>query len=207
MRINSLQVLPFLLILVSSLATANELPNVLNPVVNATPPGAKVTAGYFTLENTTSEAITITGAYSPSITKVEIHLSTIENDVAKMIKQDSVVVPAGENLEFKHGGYHLMLMELTESLKPEQMVDIVLVTSKGDLMLEMPVMKMNMMKHGDMKHDKHKDKNMNHDKHEENKMKHDKHEDKKMEHGDMKHDSSENGKMEHGKTDEDKQSN
>jgi len=114
---------------------------IIDPVVTATPPGAKVTAGYFKLMNKSAEDLTITGAYSPTISKIEIHLSTIKDDVASMVKQESLIIKAGDSLEFKHGSYHLMLMELSEPLKENDSVDVILITSAGEMLIEMPVKK------------------------------------------------------------------
>jgi len=132
----------------STLSAAGEFPLVVDPVVNATPPGAKVTAGYFTLVNETDAEINITGAYSPTIAKVEIHQSLVKDDVAIMELQDSVSIQPGATVEFVHGGYHLMLMELTEPLEPGQSVDIILITSAGDMLIEMPVQKIGMAMRG-----------------------------------------------------------
>lgn len=147
----------FFLSLWSASVAAAEFPIIIDPVVNATPPGAKVTAGYFTLVNETDKDITITGAYSPTITKLEIHLSSIKDDVASMTKQDSVSVEIGGKLEFAHGSYHLMLMDLTKPLRENDMVDIILITSSGDMLIEMPVRKPGMKKgkHADMKKNEH----------------------------------------------------
>jgi len=128
----------------STISIADKNPIIVDPVVNATPPGAKVTAGYFKLVNQTDTEITITGAYSPSIAKIEIHRSFIKDDVAKMEKQESVSVKPGDTIEFAHGGYHLMLMELTQALTTGQIVDIILTTTAGDMMIEMPVQKIGM---------------------------------------------------------------
>jgi len=138
-----------ILCLWSTVVAAEEFPLVVDPVVNATPPGAKVTAGYFTLVNESSKEVTITGAYSPTIAKVEIHKSLIKDDVAKMEIQDSVSLQPGATIEFTHGSYHLMLMELTEPLKPGQSVDVILITSIGDMLIEMPVQKIGAELHGD----------------------------------------------------------
>jgi len=128
---------------------------IIDPVVNATPPGSKVTAGYLTLVNETEKDIIITGAYSPTISQVEIHLSSVKNDVASMEKQDTVSIKAGDTLEFTHGSYHLMLMQLTEPLKENDSVDIILMTSIGEMLIEMPVRKPGMKKdeHAEMKKD------------------------------------------------------
>jgi len=128
----------------STVSVGNEFPMVIDPVINATPPDSKVTAGYFTLINENNTEIVITKAYSPTIAKVEIHRSFVKDDVAKMERQDSVILAPGATIEFEHGGYHLMLMELTEPLTAGQTVDIILSTSVGDMLIEMPVEKMGM---------------------------------------------------------------
>lgn len=128
--------------LFSSISSASEFPIIIDPVVNATPPGAEVTAGYLTLINETSNEIVITGAYSPTIVQVEIHRTIIKDDVAKMELQDSINLAPGATVKFEHGDYHLMLMALTKPLKEGQSVDIILSTSVGDMLIEMPVKKM-----------------------------------------------------------------
>jgi len=127
-------------------------PHIMNPFVTATPPGATVAAGYLKIMNMSDKPLEITGAQSTSVSRVEIHLSSIVDDVAKMEKVDSLVVPAGETVELKHGSYHLMLMELTSSLKPGDTVDITLNTSSGEVSLQMPVVKQSMSGGHDMKH-------------------------------------------------------
>lgn len=183
------KILLFLSLWSASLAAA-EFPIFIDPVVNATPPGAKVTAGYFTLVNETEKEITITDAYSPTIAKVEIHLSSVKDDVATMEKQDSVSVKAGDRLEFIHGSYHLMLMELSEPLKEDDLVDVILVTSIGEMLIEMPVKKpgTNKTKHNhvDMKKD-----DMKMDEHAAMKeSKHAEMEDSSEAHADMKKDGA-----------------
>ncbi len=142
------------ILLLSGSVSASDLPIVVDPVVNATPPGATVTAGYVTFINESDKTISITDAFSPTIAKVEIHLSTVKDDVAKMEKQDSVQIPSGGTLKFEHGGYHFMLMGLTEPLKENATVDIILTTSAGDILIEMPVKKIGQAKamHKAMEH-------------------------------------------------------
>jgi len=87
----------------------------------------------------------VTSAYSLTIAKVEIHRSFIKDDVATMEKQDSVSIQPGETVKFTHGDFHLMLMELTQPLTPGQTIDIILTTNVGDMLIEMPVKKMQTM--------------------------------------------------------------
>lgn len=145
------------LCLLSVTTFADEYPTIIDPVVTATPPGAKVSAGYMAMTNNSAETLIITDAYSPDIPKVEIHLSSVVNDVAKMEKQDTLSIKPGDTLEFKHGSYHIMLMGLTEPLVENSSVDIILNTSAGEMLIEMPVRKLSHgMQHGadDKKMDK-----------------------------------------------------
>lgn len=118
------------------------------------PPGAGVAAGYLTIENNSETDMKIVYASSEAFKKVEIHESTIENDIAKMRKQDSIEIKAGESLEMAHGGFHLMLMGIVDPLKAGQSVPIELTTESGDTFtisfdVQMPGMKKKKMKHGD----------------------------------------------------------
>lgn len=116
-----------------------ELPQINDARVIQPPPGAKVAAAYFTITNPGSEPLEILDASSDIAARVEVHLSFVENDIAKMQKQDSVVIPAGESLEFKHGSYHVMFMGLSETLVSGNAFDLVLETSAGPLPVTVPV--------------------------------------------------------------------
>jgi len=116
-----------------------ELPQVSNARVIQPPPGAKVAAAYLTLTNSGNQALNVTGVSSDAAKRVELHLSVVENDVAKMLKQDSIVIPAGETLEFKHGSYHVMLMGLTAPLRAGSSLNLSLLTSAGTLPVSVPI--------------------------------------------------------------------
>ncbi|MFK7860256.1 MAG: copper chaperone PCu(A)C [Granulosicoccus sp.] len=122
----------------SSFALA-ELPQINDARVVQPPPGSNVAAAYFTINNGGSDALEITSAASDVAKKVEVHLSFVENDVAKMEKQESVVVGAGESLDFKHGSFHVMFMGLNEELVAGDSLDLVLTTSAGDIAVSVPV--------------------------------------------------------------------
>ena len=116
-----------------------ELPQISKARIIQPPPGAKVAAAYFTVNNPGDEALVINSASSDSIPKVSIHLSKVVDDVAKMLEQESVTVEAGESLEFKHGSYHLMLMGLKAPLEPGTSVSFELNTNQGVLSVQIPI--------------------------------------------------------------------
>ena len=73
----------------------------------------QVTAGYLTLSNNTTQAITITRVTSSEFASVEMHESVIEDGIARMIPLGDLTVHAGESVTFEPGGKHLMLMQPT----------------------------------------------------------------------------------------------
>lgn len=82
----------------------------------ATTPHAKVAGGYLTIVSQ-GDADRLLSASSPLADKVEIHEMTMNGDVMTMRPQpDGVAIPAGETVELKPGGYHLMLMGLKQPL-------------------------------------------------------------------------------------------
>lgn len=129
------------LLLSCALVTAAiaELPQISDARVVQPPPGAKVAAAYFTINNTNSEPLQITDVKSNIAKKVEIHLSRVENDVAKMQKQESVSVPAGESLKFTQGSFHVMLMGLNKNLVAGKSMQLTLNTNAGDLEITVPI--------------------------------------------------------------------
>jgi copper(I)-binding protein len=115
------------------------MPQVNNARIVQPPPGSEVAAGYLTITNNTDKPLVITSASSDSIKIIEIHLSSVVDDVARMEKQASITIPAGESLEFTHGSFHLMMMGIDEPLQPGQTVNVILETSAGPLPVTLPV--------------------------------------------------------------------
>lgn len=123
----------------SAIALA-ELPQVSDARIIQPPPGAKVAAAYFTLRNPTDKELTITGVSTGDTIKMaELHKSSVVDDVARMEKQDSIAIAAGESLEFKQGSYHVMLMGLNAPLQSGNELTIVLETSAGSLTVAVPI--------------------------------------------------------------------
>jgi len=74
-------------------------------------------AFYFTVTNNGDEADRLVGIESDAAEVVEIHSVEMDNGVMKMSPElDGVEIPAGESLAFEPGGYHVMLIGLTQSL-------------------------------------------------------------------------------------------
>jgi periplasmic copper chaperone A len=82
--------------------------------------------GYLTI---TGSAIddALTGAASPVAGRVELHETTADaSGMAAMHPVHRLEIPAASTVTLAPGGYHLMLMDLTERLEPGTTVDITL---------------------------------------------------------------------------------
>ena len=176
-------------LLATTLAHA-QAPEISSARIVQPPPGAKVAAAYFTVENTSETPLVITGASSSAAKKVEIHLSEVINDVATMTRQESITIEAGSSLDFKHGSYHLMLMGLNAPLSPGTMLTFEIDTSAGVLPIMIPVItpdEASSMQSHSMNHD-----TMDHGSMEK--------EPATMKHGDMNHSDMKHGDMDESKS-------
>jgi periplasmic copper chaperone A len=81
----------------------------------------------------TTEDTTLVAASSPATPLVEVHEMTMKGGVMRMRKVDAVAVPAGETVELKPGGFHVMLLDLKQPVNEGDTVALKLVfrDSKG----------------------------------------------------------------------------
>lgn len=78
-------------------------------------PGMSMSAGYMHLENNSGELIRITRVSSPNFGAVEIHETTVEDDIARMRRVDKLEIAPGGDVRLQRGGKHLMLIDPTGS--------------------------------------------------------------------------------------------
>ncbi len=100
--------------------------------INQPPAGSMMAAGYLKIKNTSDTDLRIVSARSDRFKMVELHLTTMEGDVAKMRKQKFIEVKAGGSLELKHGAHHLMLMGMKKPLDKGESILVTFVTDAGD---------------------------------------------------------------------------
>lgn len=105
-------------------------------------PGQKAGGGYVTITNIGKDDDRLVSFTTPVAARAEIHEMAVIDDVMKMRPlSDGLTVPAGESVELKPGGYHLMFMAVDKPFKEGDMVPVVLTFEKaGDVELIMPVM-------------------------------------------------------------------
>ncbi|MCC5810418.1 MAG: copper chaperone PCu(A)C [Ectothiorhodospiraceae bacterium] len=111
--------------------------------VREMPAVAQHSAAYMVLENNGEETRELVGGSSPQFGRVEIHESVEEDGVARMVKQESLRIPAGEKVVLEPGGYHVMLMRReVDALRDGDYVDLELEFDNGARkMLRVPVRK------------------------------------------------------------------
>ncbi len=73
-------------------------------------PGSNMSVAYLTIVNNTKEPLVIAEVSSPQFQTVEIHATTMTNDVARMRQLDALTVPPAMATELREGAEHLMLI-------------------------------------------------------------------------------------------------
>lgn len=75
---------------------------------------------------TAKDAARLVGASSPVAGVVEVHEMKMEGDVMKMRAVPSLDLPAGQTVQLKPGGYHVMMMDLKQTLPKGSTVPLTL---------------------------------------------------------------------------------
>ena len=78
--------------------------------------GGGNSAVFLTIENNSNISDLLLGAESDVASSVELHKTTMEEGVMKMKQQASVPIPANEQIIFKPGDLHVMLIDLKTGL-------------------------------------------------------------------------------------------
>jgi copper(I)-binding protein len=104
----------------------------------------KLGAAYLILKNAGQEADTLQSVSSPDAEKVEIHEHAQDASGVMRMRpvERGLMIPAGGAVEFKPGGYHLMLFGLKHNLVEGQQLPLKLhFAHAGDLDIEVKVEK------------------------------------------------------------------
>lgn len=87
-----------------------------HPHARATSAGQAVGGGFLKLSNG-GAADKLVSASTEVAKSVELHTMRMEGDVMRMRQLDAIELPAGQTVELKPGGMHLMFMGLKAPLK------------------------------------------------------------------------------------------
>lgn len=75
------------------------------------PPVAKIRAAYLKLHNKGNRTLTVKAFSSPAFARIEMHQTILSGGMMHMQPVKHLALKPGESIEFKPGGYHLMLFD------------------------------------------------------------------------------------------------
>lgn len=102
---------------------------IANAWARATPGKAENGAAYLTIEAASPDRLT--GITTPVAEKAELHQMTLEEGIMKMRPLEGLDLPAGRPVTLKPGAVHIMLMGLTQKLRPGQSFPLTLHFAKA----------------------------------------------------------------------------
>lgn len=108
---------------------------VTDVVVLAPVPGSTVSVAYLTFHNRGTRPLTIHDVSSTEFGRIEMHESTVVDEVARMRRLDSVMLTPGESLQFAAGGKHLMLMEPVAEPVPGTSITLLITYNEDDILI------------------------------------------------------------------------
>jgi copper(I)-binding protein len=98
------------------------------------------TGVFFVIDNPTDQDDRLLSASSDVSQFVELHKTTMADGVMQMTPQEFVPVPAGEQVVFKPGDLHVMLIKLHDQLNVGDTFDLILVfENAGEIALTVTV--------------------------------------------------------------------
>lgn len=102
-----------------------------NAWIRKPPPGLDTAAMYFTVQNSTKNAVVIVGVKSPVAAHAMIHETSMHDSQSRMRMKDTVTVPGGKSVAFAPEGLHVMLTGLTRTLEVGDRVPVTLELDHG----------------------------------------------------------------------------
>lgn len=144
--------------------------HISRPWARATPKGAAAGAAYMTITNKGTAPDRLNCVSSDASAKCQIHSMTMDNGVMKMRPiEGGLEVKPGETVTLKPSGFHVMLMDLKNSLEQGKTVGVTLLfENAGTVKVEFPIVAIGatapgmpmdhdgmQMDHGGMQMDKH----------------------------------------------------
>jgi periplasmic copper chaperone A len=87
-----------------------------HPNARPTRAGQVVGGGYLQLTNRGAADRLVSASAAEVAASVEMHSMSMDGDVMRMRQLDAIELPAGQTVELKSGGYHLMLIGLKAPL-------------------------------------------------------------------------------------------
>jgi copper(I)-binding protein len=111
--------------LVASIAYGQVDVKIEDPWIRATVPHQMGTGAFMQIK--AAKDTRLVAASSPLTPAVEIHEMKLQDNVMRMRQVDAIELPAGQTVELKPGGYHVMLMDLKSPVTEGTTVPLTLV--------------------------------------------------------------------------------
>ena len=106
------------------------------------PPAVPVRAGYLTIHNPRSRAVSIVALRSEAFASVEIHQTRMQDGMMRMDPVPNLTIAPGETVQLAPGGLHLMLMQPAQPTRPGEIHRITIEFDDGSMQtLELTVRK------------------------------------------------------------------
>jgi copper(I)-binding protein len=124
-----------------------------HPWARATPKGASIGAGYFTVTNTGKTSDRLVGGSTDVASRFEVHEMTMTNGIMKMRPlANGLEIKPGQTVKLQPGGYHVMFVKLKQPLVKGQHIDATLSFAKaGKVKIDFVVEGIGAMHGGDAK--------------------------------------------------------
>ena len=97
------------------------------PWSRATPKGALMGVGYMAIKNNGTTPDRLIGGSVDVADHFELHVTTIENGIARMRELSDIEIKPGQVIEFKPGGSHVMFVNLKHPLSKGEHINGTLV--------------------------------------------------------------------------------
>jgi periplasmic copper chaperone A len=111
-----------------------------SPRSRATPKGSQTAIGYMTIKNNGTTPDRLTGGSVDVADHFELHVTTIENGIARMRELSDIEIKPGQVVEFKPGGSHVMFVNLKHPLSKGEHINGTLVFERaGKVQIEYSV--------------------------------------------------------------------
>lgn len=108
----------------------------------ATIDGSNISAAFGTLSNTSEQPIALQKVIIKGKIKgvAELHQTTNDNGMMKMLPVDSIAIPAKQSVELAPGGLHIMLINLPKPLEAGKTIALKLAFDNGTTLdLQVPI--------------------------------------------------------------------
>ena len=114
-----------------------------HPYARSTASGQSTGGGFLTLTNQGDAADRLLSASAEVSERVELHSMKMEGTVMRMRQVDAIEVPAGQRVELKPGGLHIMFIGLKAPLKEGERFPMTLRFEKaGEVNVEVAIEKL-----------------------------------------------------------------